>query len=217
MLLNPNLAKCSEVPSAGCRPFSSIKQEDLSQAQQEEHGTQHHHALFEFHLNTNQSWPSRPTLCVSPGAIPPHPWCMASATPCHLPRQTNAFKGCELCCLFSVATIWSEWESPEGRETNVREGWEDMEGMWERKNVLSIICREKTDWFATPLASFRLEAEADPVLQHRWSLSCICNYIGMTVWFVLTCVCTFTSAQQDITCSVLKCTRQQSLLAITTS
>lgn len=56
-VLDPDadLTKGSEVPSAGCGPFTSIQQEYLGQAQQEEHSTQHHHALFELHVHTDRS------------------------------------------------------------------------------------------------------------------------------------------------------------------
>lgn len=72
--MHNHLAKRPEVPPTGCKSFTSIQQEDLGQAQQEEHGTQHHHALFELHLHTD--WPRpppHPTLCVSPAANPPSP------------------------------------------------------------------------------------------------------------------------------------------------
>ena len=87
---HPDLAKRSEVPPAGCRALASIQKEDLGQAKQEEHGTQHHHALFELHLRTEQPRPlPRSMLCVSPAAIPPHPWCMAPATPRLLPTHVS--------------------------------------------------------------------------------------------------------------------------------
>lgn len=62
---HPDLAKRSEVPSAGSGALASIQQENLGQAQQEEHGTQHHHALFELHLHTDRPRP----LSSSPNVV----------------------------------------------------------------------------------------------------------------------------------------------------
>lgn len=63
---HPDLAKRSEVPSTGCGALASIQQKDLGQAQQEEHGTQNHHALFELHLH-----PSSPDAVCVPRSDPP--------------------------------------------------------------------------------------------------------------------------------------------------
>lgn len=65
---HPDLAKRSEVPSTGCGALASIQQKDLGQAQQEEHGTQNHHALFELHLH-----PSSPDAVCVPRSDPPPP------------------------------------------------------------------------------------------------------------------------------------------------
>lgn len=63
---HPDLTKRSEVASAGCGALASIQQEDLGQAEQEEHGTQHHHALFELHVHTDRPQPpsSPNVMCV---------------------------------------------------------------------------------------------------------------------------------------------------------
>lgn len=131
---HPDLAKRPEVPSAGCGALASIQQEDLGQAQQEEHGTQHHHALFELHVHTDRPRPPpHPSLCVSPAAIAPHPWRMAPAAPRHLPPcltcQPNSSEGRALRCLPPGTITCANGLSPGGREREIREGWR---GRWER-------------------------------------------------------------------------------------
>lgn len=75
---HPDLTKRPEVASAGCGALASIQQEDLGQAEQEEHGTQHHHALFELHVHTYRPRPpsSPDVMCVPPQRFPltPDAW-----------------------------------------------------------------------------------------------------------------------------------------------
>lgn len=68
----PHPSERSEVPPTGCRALAPIQQEDLSEAEQEEHGTQHHHTLFQLHVHASR--PAPVVVCVSTAAIaPPSP------------------------------------------------------------------------------------------------------------------------------------------------
>lgn len=49
-----DLAKGPEISPAGRRALAAVQQEDLGQAQQEEHGAQENHALLQLHLRTRR-------------------------------------------------------------------------------------------------------------------------------------------------------------------
>jgi len=76
-----DLAKRLEVTPAGRRALAAVQQEDLGQAQQEEHGTQDHHALLELHLHAHLGLTVCVCVCV---VIPPPP---APLTPDAWPPQ----------------------------------------------------------------------------------------------------------------------------------
>lgn len=75
----PHPSERSEVPPAGCGALAPVQQEDLSQAEQEQHGTQHHHALFQLHVRAGRPLalphPTSPMscVCVSVCNQPPQP------------------------------------------------------------------------------------------------------------------------------------------------
>lgn len=118
----PHLAVGPEVPSAGGGAFPSIQQEDLGQAQQQEHGTQHHHALFELHLLTGgPRMPPGPTLCVRPALSPAHPWRMAPA-PSGRPAARSALTDCG----DGAASVCGQ-PSPRGRGGDNKAGQRDEE------------------------------------------------------------------------------------------
>lgn len=135
----PDLTKCSEVPSAGCGALASIQQKDLGQAQQKEHGTQHHHALFELHVHTDRPRPPpHPMLCVVPAVVPFHPWCMAPVTPSGPPSRpvcpTGSSEKQVFHCFSLEATVNKSMRSPTGEERDMWEGLQDRGRAETREN-----------------------------------------------------------------------------------
>lgn len=73
----PHPSERAEVPPAGCRALAAIQEEDLSEAEQEEHGAQHHHALLQLHVHAGRPLPPphlpRCRVCIPCSDWPPHP------------------------------------------------------------------------------------------------------------------------------------------------
>ncbi len=71
----------------------------------------------------------------------------------------------------------------------------------DEKSAVNNMSRE--NWLiCCPSRSVPLRADDDPVLQHSWSLSGMCNYITMTQAGLCRCVCTLKSTPPHKRCTV---------------